>query len=252
MPCEIRCAGRRFSLNLLLTNRAHIRNAAKAFVRHACTAWQCIDLLKREPAETCCGFPFAFRPPRSDTISYVSRPASRSLVLLSAGLEPFHLDGEPMSYLSRLADYADSMLHGSTAQQVGGLCYRKGAHESVEVLLITTRETKRWTIPKGWPIKGLEPHEAAKLEAWEEAGVKGKVKKKPFGYFTYLKTLTDGRTVPSVVQVHLLETRTTRSHFPERRQRELMWLPASQTSLLVDEPELNGLFGKFSRRTAFR
>lgn len=157
-----------------------------------------------------------------------------------------------MSYLSRLADYADAMLHGSTTQQVGGLCYRRRADDVVEVLLITTRETKRWTIPKGWPVKGLEPHQAAKLEAWEEAGVRGKVKKRPFGYFTYVKTLGGGQKVPSLVQVHLLETRKTRSHFPERGQRELMWLPALEASLLVDEPELKGLLGKFSRRTAFR
>ncbi|WP_245472287.1 NUDIX hydrolase [Rhizobium jaguaris] len=117
---------------------------------------------------------------------------------------------------------------------------------------ITTRETKRWTIPQGWSIKGLEPHQAAKREAREEAGVKGKVKKKPFGYFTYVKTLTDGQRVPPVVQVHLLETRTTRSHFPEKGQRDLVWLPASEASLLVEEPELKGLVGKFSRQTAFR
>lgn len=58
--------------------------------------------------------------------------------------------------------------------------------------------------PKGLADEGLEPHQAAKREAWEEAGVKGKVKKKPFAYFTYVKTLTDGQRVPSVVQVHLL------------------------------------------------
>jgi 8-oxo-dGTP pyrophosphatase MutT (NUDIX family) len=123
---------------------------------------------------------------------------------------------KPMSYLSRLADYADAMFHGSTAHQVGGLCYRKSADDRLEVLLITTRETQRWTIPKGWPMKGLDLHQAAKREAWEEAGVKGNVTKKPFGYFSYIKTLADGEKVPSVVQVHLLETRTTRSHFPER------------------------------------
>ncbi|WP_245487533.1 NUDIX hydrolase [Rhizobium leguminosarum] len=157
-----------------------------------------------------------------------------------------------MSYLSRLAEYADAMFHGSTAHRSAARCCRKSENDGMEVLLITTRETKRWTIPKGWPVKGLDPHQAAKREAWEEAGVKGKAKKKPFGYFTYVKTLADGHKVPSVVQVHLLETRATRSHFPERGQRDLVWLPASEAALLADEPELKGLLGKFSRRTAFR
>jgi 8-oxo-dGTP pyrophosphatase MutT (NUDIX family) len=122
----------------------------------------------------------------------------------------------------------------------------------MEVLVITTRETKRWTIPKGWSIKGLAPHQAAEREAWEEAGIKGKAKKKPFGHFTCVKTLADGHKVPSVVQVHLLETRLTRSHFPERGQRDVVWLPASEAALVVDEPKLKGLLGKFLRRTSFR
>ncbi|PZM08341.1 hypothetical protein [Rhizobium tubonense] len=106
-----------------------------------------------------------------------------------------------MSYLSRLAEYADAMLHGSTAQQVGGLCYRKCAEDGVEVLLITTREAKLWTIPKGWAMKGLA---------------------------------TDGTLRPSASILTLLETPTTRSHFPEQGQRNLVWLQASEAALLVD------------------
>ena len=56
----------------------------------------------------------------------------------------------------------------------------------VEVLLVTSRETKRWLIPKGWPMKGKKPHKAAAQEA-EEAGVKGEIKQKPLGYYDYWK-----------------------------------------------------------------
>jgi 8-oxo-dGTP pyrophosphatase MutT (NUDIX family) len=157
-----------------------------------------------------------------------------------------------MSYLSRLIDSGRIFSGPHGVRQVGGLCFRANDNGEAEVLLITTRETKRWTIPKGWPIKGLDPHQSAKQEAWEEAGVKGKVIRKPFGNYTYPKVLSSGDTVLATVQVHLLETRETRSIFPERGQRQLVWLPALEASSLVKEPELRKLLAKFSRRTAFK
>jgi ADP-ribose pyrophosphatase YjhB (NUDIX family) len=57
------------------------------------------------------------------------------------------------------------------------------------MLLVTTRQTKRWIIPKGWPIKGLRPAKSAAREAFEEAGVRGKVSAKSVGLFTYDKVL---------------------------------------------------------------
>ncbi|MGY5810185.1 NUDIX hydrolase [Rhizobium sp. LEGMi198b] len=84
------------------------------------------------------------------------------------------------------------------------MCSRLGADGAIEVLLITTRETRRWTIPKGWPIKSLKPNEVAEREAWEEAGVKGKAEKKPFGYYTYLTIFDSENAMPSMVEVHLL------------------------------------------------
>lgn len=69
------------------------------------------------------------------------------------------------------------------------------------MLIITTRQTRRWTIPKGWPIKGLHARRVAEKEAWEEAGVKGRAKKKPVGHFTYQKILADGRAVIARVMV---------------------------------------------------
>jgi len=152
-----------------------------------------------------------------------------------------------MSRLTRL-------LHGTLmdrkrpVQQVGGLCFRTSPAGDAEVLLITTRETKRWTIPKGWPIPGLSCHKAAKQEAWEEAGVKGKVHIKPFGTFTYDKVLANGDAVPADVQVHLIEVRETRLVFPERGQRELVWMSASEAAHRVREAGLKKLFAKLSRR----
>ena len=58
-------------------------------------------------------------------------------------------------------------MKGGAAQQIGAICYRTNEMGAVEVLLITTRDSGRWTIPKGWPIENLKPHQAAEREAWE-------------------------------------------------------------------------------------
>jgi 8-oxo-dGTP pyrophosphatase MutT (NUDIX family) len=65
--------------------------------------------------------------------------------------------------------------------QYGALPYRLDDGGSIKVLLVTSRETKRWIIPKGWPIKGLKPSKAAAREAYEEAGVRGRIAGRAFG-----------------------------------------------------------------------
>ncbi|ANL49159.1 NUDIX hydrolase domain-containing protein (plasmid) [Rhizobium phaseoli] len=149
--------------------------------------------------------------------------------------------------LSQLAGHAETILLGKALEQFGALCLR-GRPGGFEVLLITTRETGRWTIPKGWPIKGLAPHEVVEREAWEEAGVKGRAKKRAFGCFSYLKTLQDGRQVPSFVTVHIMTVRRTKANFPERRERRLAWMPPLEAASLVNEPELKSLFRRVERQ----
>ena len=152
-------------------------------------------------------------------------------------------------HIAHLAVPTKAILAGHSAAQVGALCFRGTEVGQIEVLLITTRETRRWTIPKGWPIKGLKPHEAAEREAWEEAGIKGKAKKKPYGYYTYLKRLTDSRTIPAVVEVHALEVKEASDNFPEFGQRVLIWLPPVEAALQVSEPELKRLLAAFDDRS---
>jgi 8-oxo-dGTP pyrophosphatase MutT (NUDIX family) len=150
-------------------------------------------------------------------------------------------------HLSKLAELA-LLMKGEHIQQFAAICHRKDADGAIEVLLITTRETRRWSLPKGWAIKGLKPHEVAQREAWEEAGVVGKAKKKPFGRFTYVKTLKTGRKVASFVQVHLVAVDRMDDAFPEHGQRELSWLPPLEAALLVQEPELKHLLAGLDAR----
>ena len=57
--------------------------------------------------------------------------------------------------------------------QFAALPWRRRADAGIEVLLITSRETRRWVIPKGWPIKGKSSAKSAAREAFEEADQKG-------------------------------------------------------------------------------
>lgn len=151
-------------------------------------------------------------------------------------------------HLSKLAELALLMKDGEHIQQFAAICHRKSAEGAIEVLLITTRETRRWSLPKGWAIKGLKPHEVAQREAWEEAGVVGKAKKKPFGRFTYVKTLKSGRKVASFVQVHLVGVERVEDAFPERGQREFAWRSPLEAATLVQEPELKHLLAGLDTR----
>lgn len=149
------------------------------------------------------------------------------------------------TYLGQLAEEVEKLFHAQAVYQYAAICYRKLLESQVvEVLLITSRDTGRWVIPKGWPMDNRLPHQVAEREAWEEAGVRGKAKKKPFGYYTYLKSLDTGETVPSIVQVHLVEVTALQAEFKEKGQRAIAWFPPCEAAKLVREPELKGLLGK--------
>ena len=117
-----------------------------------------------------------------------------------------------------------------------------------EVLMITTRETRRWMIPKGWPIDGLTPQEVAEREAWEEAGVIGKVKRKPLGAFRYVKLLSNGREIEPLVCVYLIKVRRRKKRFPEMEERNVAWMKPAEAARRVREPELRKLLLSVARR----
>ena len=102
--------------------------------------------------------------------------------------------------------------------QVAALCWRRSA-KGLRILLITSRDTGRWVIPKGWPMRNRTEAEAAAREAYEEAGLRGKVSSRSLGVYTYLKALGAGRWMPCVVRVYPLEAREMLQVFPETGQR---------------------------------
>jgi len=157
--------------------------------------------------------------------------------------------GARPTFLSRLASNASSLFRNPPFEQYGALCYRRNKGQ-IEVLLIRSRDTGRWVIPKGWPMDGKEPHEVAAREAFEEAGVRGKAKKKPLGFFHYLKNMDQGSKSLCLVQFHALEVDDLLEKYPERGQRELEWVTCSEAVARVTEPELKGLFRLLEQRLA--
>lgn len=129
--------------------------------------------------------------------------------------------------------------------QYAALPWRKRDDGSVEMLLITSRESKRWVIPKGWPMKDKLPEEAAAQEAYEEAGIVGKPGHKTLGVYHYDKRLRSGRLQHVRVMVYPLEVREARDIWPEMTERDRLWSSPAEAASLVDEPELRTLLATF-------
>ena len=121
--------------------------------------------------------------------------------------------------------------------QVGAVPIKRDEAGTLFVLLITSRETRRWIVPKGWPMLGRPDYKAAAIEAREEAGVVGRVHRFPVGYYDYLK-IRPGRTDMLRVVLYVLEVERQLKQWPERGQREVRWFSAAEAAKAVAQPEL--------------
>ena len=125
--------------------------------------------------------------------------------------------------------------------QVAALCLR-GSGDDIRVLMITSRGTGRWIIPKGWPIDGISSYEAAQTEAWEEAGVKkGDVDPVPIGSYVYDKILDSGTPAPVEAQVYVIHVKKLDDDYPEVKERKRKWMRPDRAADLVAEPGLKAI-----------
>ncbi|AKC10120.1 DNA mismatch repair protein MutT [Agrobacterium tumefaciens] len=154
-----------------------------------------------------------------------------------------------LTLLQQLAAVPEKLFTGSFRQQYAALCFRyTGSGEEIEILVVTSRTSARWIIPRGWPMKRKKPHEAAAIEAWEEAGVRGRVRKDAVGRYTYLKMLDNGDVVPCVVDVFQIEITGEETSFKERGERLLEWVRPDEAARRVREIELKSLLVDFRPR----
>lgn len=124
--------------------------------------------------------------------------------------------------------------------QVAAICVREQEGRT-EVLLVTSRDTGRWIVPKGWTMAGKPDHRAAEIEAWEEAGVRGSIAKNPIGKYRYIKVMKDEADVVCVADVYTLDVETIVNDFPEADERRRKWLSPEDAAKRVAEPELRQL-----------
>ena len=135
--------------------------------------------------------------------------------------------------------------------QYAALPYRFTADAALEILLVTTRRSKRWIIPKGWPIKGLTSAKSAAREAFEEAGVRGKIGAKSVGLFKYNKLLDEhGFEVSCEVKVFPLLVKRQSESWPELEQRLVQWVEPAKAVSLIKERQLKKLVAAFAKRVA--
>lgn len=149
------------------------------------------------------------------------------------------------SLLSAFSSVVTPLLRRPRRIQVAALCMR-GTDDARQVLLITSRDTGRWVLPKGWPIDGLDSPGAALQEAWEEAGVKqANINREPVGSYSYDKKLDGGLIVAVDVQVFQTEVTELVDSFPEADERTRTWVAPAQAAEMVNEPELQALLQQF-------
>ncbi len=122
--------------------------------------------------------------------------------------------------------------------QTGAIPWRRGEDGAVEVLLVTGRRSGRWLIPKGWPMLGRTLAAAAAQEAWEEAGVRGRVGRKPVGTFRHGKQHPVLGEIEVAIVVHGLAVERELPGWPERGQRQRQWFSAKEAAAQVQSSAL--------------
>ena len=146
-----------------------------------------------------------------------------------------------MKMSTMLRDMVGPLFRRPKGLQVAALCHRE-TPKGKQVLLITSRGTGRWIIPKGWPIRGLGSAEAAVQEAWEEAGVQdAHADTLAIGSYSYDKTMDSGLPLPIETLVFSVEVGQLADDFPERAERQRKWASPQEAATLVDEPELKAI-----------
>ena len=135
----------------------------------------------------------------------------------------------------------DSDGAASLITQFGVLPFRLDEEQGVQILLVTSRETGRWLIPKGNPIPLLRGPGTARREAYEEAGIEGPLSDAPIGRYIYRKRRRSGETVAAQVTVYAMRVVRQLDDWPERSARVTRWYEPADAALAVDEPELKAL-----------
>lgn len=134
------------------------------------------------------------------------------------------------------------------ARQIAALPVFWDKKGRLRVLMVTSRETRRWIMPKGWEMDGKKPWAAAKIEALEEAGAVGYVSDTAIGKYRYTKRMDDGSRVRCKVTVYPMVVEKLKRRWKERMERTRHWFSPKKAAKLVDEPDLAKLLVKLAKK----
>jgi 8-oxo-dGTP pyrophosphatase MutT (NUDIX family) len=146
-------------------------------------------------------------------------------------------DGTSERFALRRKKIIERARKGRPIRQFAAVPFRLTADGKMEVMLITSRSTRRFILPKGWPMKGRSGQETARIEAQQEAGVDGRMLEEPIGSYRYWKRLSR-QFVPVEVIVYLMSVEDVLDEWEEAGSRQRAWLSPMDAATLVDEPEL--------------
>ncbi|MEM9578556.1 MAG: NUDIX hydrolase [Pseudomonadota bacterium] len=140
-------------------------------------------------------------------------------------------------------------MRAEDAKQIAALPVRWDKNGQVRVLMVTSRNTGRWVMPKGWLMDGKKPWRAAEIEALEEAGAIGFISDQPIGTYRYSKRLSARKTVACTVTVYPMIVEKLKAHWKERKERKRHWFSPKKAARLVAEPELAEILETLSGRS---
>ena len=124
------------------------------------------------------------------------------------------------------------------SRQIGAFCYRTGKRGEIEFLLVTSSEG-RWILPKGWPMPGTTPRKVARIEAWEEAGVrKGKASRKPVMKVKSHKQIGPNTRLKTRLAIYAIKVKSLAKAFPEDDRRDRRWVTLEKAERLISDKRL--------------
>jgi 8-oxo-dGTP pyrophosphatase MutT (NUDIX family) len=133
--------------------------------------------------------------------------------------------------------------------QVAALCLRDGTN-GPEVMMVRSLERGVWILPKGWPIPGKTLAEAARIEAWEEAGVHGTIATQAMARVPTLKRKSKGLPVQCETHVFRLDVTSTEDIYPEADKRTRAWMSLEQAAGKAGEPAIASLLTALANQTS--
>lgn len=134
-------------------------------------------------------------------------------------------------------------------EQIAALPVHWDRNFKLRILMVTSRDSGRWVMPKGWRMDGKKPWRAAEIEALEEAGAVGHISKTPVGQYHYQKRLDNGRDIPCRVTLYPMVVEKLKRRWKERKQRKRHWFTPERAASLVDETELSELLGALAEKS---